>query len=315
LHAARSLDYQCQRKKVVTTKAKTTARATTKKSTAASKTEAKKQASKRPHSPDNSSESQEETETPSEVEERPQKRVKKAIEVDHHVSIFYSANVYSFRLLQETVPAPEPEPVGPIPSGKFDLYAMELPFLAKVYLPPGQNASAPQFDALYDTILTYQAKPDSTARCVIPDAPFTQQGRLSSAVFEDPMEGMPWEIALDDLRVADPLVFPAAERKKFASPAPQTGCGAGIQGRTVLVDSDHCGVASAEGVFRMQRVWTGERGGKGVELWEGYLSFNVVHSGLYKRKRHGAGQKLGFAFWGVRGRKDGEGKEIGLNLE
>ncbi|KAJ7825371.1 hypothetical protein B0H14DRAFT_2820537 [Mycena olivaceomarginata] len=265
------------RKEVVTTKTKTTARATTKKSTAASKTEAKKQASKRPHSPDNSSESQEETETPSEVEERPQKRVKKTIE--------------------ETVPAPEPEPVGPIPSGKFDLYAMELPFLAKVYLPPGQK------------------RPDSTARCVIPDAPFTRQGRLSSAVFEDPMEGMPWEIALDDLRVTDPLVFPAAERKKFASPAPQTGCGAGIQGRTVLVDSDHCGVASAEGVFRMQRVWTGERGGKGVELWEGYLSFNVVHSGLYKRKRHGAGQKLGFAFWGVRGRKDGEGKEIGLNLE
>ncbi|KAJ7319272.1 hypothetical protein DFH08DRAFT_390120 [Mycena albidolilacea] len=283
------------RKKAATTKARTTARATTKKSTTASKTEAKKETPKRPHSPDNSSDSQEETETPSEVEERPQKRVKKAIE--------------------ETVPAPAPEPVGPIPSGKFDLYAMELPFLAKVYLPAGQNASAPQFDVLYDTILTYQAKPDSTARCVIPDAPFTQQGRLSSAVFEDPMEGMPWEIALDDMRVADPLVFPAAERKKFASPAPQTGCGAGIQGRTVLVDSDHCGVASAEGVFRMQRVWTEERGGKGVELWEGYLSFNVVHSGLYKRKRHGAGQKLGFAFWGVRGRKDGEGKEIGLNLE
>ncbi|KAJ7825394.1 hypothetical protein B0H14DRAFT_2820732 [Mycena olivaceomarginata] len=248
------------------------------KSTAASKTEAKKQTSKRPHSPDNSSDSQEETEIPSEVEERSQKRVKKAIE--------------------ETVPAPEPEPVGPIPSGKFDLYAMELPFLAKVYLPPAKTP-----------------KPDSTARCVIPDAPFTQQGRLSSAVFEDPMEGMHGRSRSTTYASPTPLVFPAAERKKFASPAPQTGCGAGIQGRTVLVDSDHCGVASAEGVFRMQRVWTGERGGKGVELWEGYLSFNVVHSGLYKRKRHGAGQKLGFAFWGVRGRKDGEGKEIGLNLE
>ncbi|KAJ7813148.1 hypothetical protein B0H14DRAFT_3150067 [Mycena olivaceomarginata] len=277
------------RRKAATTKAAPT---TTKKLTTASKTEAKQQTSKRAHSPH--SDAQEEIDTPDEGDGRPQKRAKNAA--------------------TPIEPESTPEPEAPIPSGKFDLYGMELPFLAKVYLPPGQSASTPQFDALYDKILTYQAKPDSTARCVIPDAPFIRQGRLSSAIFEDPMEEMPWDIALDDLRLADPLVFTPAERGKFASPEPQSNCGPGIQGRTVLVE-DHCGVASAEGVFRMHRVWTGERGGKAVELWEGYLSFDVVHSGLYRRKGHGSGRKLGIAFWGVRGRRDESGKEIGLDLE
>ncbi|KAJ7725252.1 hypothetical protein B0H14DRAFT_3899885 [Mycena olivaceomarginata] len=264
------------RRKAATTKAAPT---TTKKLTTASKTEAKQQTSKRAHSPH--SDAQEEIDTPDEGDGRPQKRAKNAA--------------------TPIEPESTPEPEAPIPSGKIDLYGMELPFLAK-------------FDALYDKILTYQAKPDSTARCVIPDAPFIRQGRLSSAIFEDPMEEMPWDIALDDLRLADPLVFTPAERSKFASPEPQSNCGPGIQGRTVLVE-DHCGVASAEGVFRMHRVWIGERGGKAVELWEGYLSFDVVHSGLYKRKGHGSGRKLGIAFWGVRGRRDENGKEIGLDLE
>jgi hypothetical protein len=212
-------------------------------------------------------------------------------------------------------------------SGKFDLYAMELPFLASVYLPPGQSASAPRFDALYDKILEYQAKPESTARCVIPAAPFASEdkgadtdtaekqksGRLESAVLEDPMEQAPWDIALVDLQAVPSLVFPLAERKQFATP-PQTDCGPGIEGRTALAES-HCGAQRADGVFRMQRAWSGERAGKPVELWEGYLSFDVVYSGMYSRKGHGNGEKIGFPFWGVRARKNLDGKEIGLDDE
>ncbi|KAJ7270629.1 hypothetical protein B0H12DRAFT_1008888, partial [Mycena haematopus] len=207
-------------------------------------------------------------------------------------------------------------PVG-LASGKFDLYAMELPFLASVYLPPGQSASAPRFGALYDKILEYQAKPDSTAQCVIPAVPFKgipedqKRGRLESAVFEDPMEQAPWAIALVDLQAVPALDFPLAERKQFATP-PQTDCGPGIEGRTALAEG-HCGVQRAGGVFRMQRAWGGERAGNAVELWEGYLSFDVVYSGMYRRKGNGNGESIGFPFWGVRARKDADGKEIGLN--
>ncbi|KAJ7723789.1 hypothetical protein B0H16DRAFT_1385179 [Mycena metata] len=206
------------------------------------------------------------------------------------------------------------KPAQPALVGKFDIYAMELPFLAKAYLPT--STSEPQFSELYETILTYQAKSDFTARCVLPaskedsDKDNDKPGRLSSAVLEDPMEGMPWDIALVDLQRVEPVVFLAKERKEFATP-PRTNCGAGIEGHTVLEDSN-CGVQSAGGVFRMQRAWTGDRGGEKVEVFEGYLSFNVVYSGMYRRKGHGSGQKIGFSFWAVRARKGADGLEIGL---
>lgn len=203
---------------------------------------------------------------------------------------------------------------------------MELPFLAKVYLPPGPKISEPQFGALYDKILEYQAKPDSTARCLIPDAvevaiesknkgdeEAETRGRLESAVLEDPMEGAPWDIALVKLRVIDSVIFPSAERAQFPTP-PQTNCGTGIEGRTALGEG-HCGVQSAGGVFRMQRAWVEERKEHAAEIWEGYLSFDVRFSGMYKRKGHGSGQKIGFPFWAVRARKGPDGKEIGLEEE
>ncbi|KAJ7172823.1 hypothetical protein C8R43DRAFT_1058272 [Mycena crocata] len=187
-------------------------------------------------------------------------------------------------------------------AGKFDLYAMELPFLSSVYLPAG--ASQHNFAALYKTILTYQAKPDSTAQCVLPAG--DTAGRLSSAALEDPMEGLPWDIALTDLTHVDALKFSAKERKPFVTP-PREGI-PGVKAQTGLAH-DHCGVQSASGVFRMQHAWTGSAG---EEVFEGYMSFNVVHSAMYKRKRHGSGLKVDFAFWAVRARRDAHGKEIGL---
>ena len=49
-----------------------------------------------------------------------------------------------------------------------------------------------------------------------------------------------------------------------------------------------------------------------MKLFEGFVSFNVSYSGLYKRKGHGNGEKIKFAFWGVRAPRDKAGKEIGL---
>ncbi|KAJ7434730.1 hypothetical protein FB451DRAFT_1063161, partial [Mycena latifolia] len=187
-------------------------------------------------------------------------------------------------------------------AGKFDLYAMELPFLSEVYLPEGETK--PQFAVLYQTILKYQAKPDFTAQCVLPET--GTAGRLASAALEDPMEGLPWDIALKDLARVDKLVFPPVERALFVTP-PREGV-PGIAGRTGLARG-HCGVQAASGVFRMQHAWTGSGG---EQIFEGYMSFNVAHSALYQRKGHGSGDEIDFAFWAVRARRDAQGREIGL---
>ncbi|KAJ7446072.1 hypothetical protein FB451DRAFT_1412435 [Mycena latifolia] len=146
-------------------------------------------------------------------------------------------------------------PESPSLAGKFDLYAMELPFLSEVYLPEGETK--PQFGALYQTILKYQAKPDFTAY----------------AALEDPMEGLPWDIALKDLARVDKLVFPPAERALFVTP-PREGV-PGITGRTGLARG-HCGVQAASGVFRMQHAWTGS---VGEQIFEGYHC--KTHTGFF----------------------------------
>ncbi|KAJ7447748.1 hypothetical protein B0H11DRAFT_1744786, partial [Mycena galericulata] len=72
-----------------------------------------------------------------------------------------------------------------------------------------------------------------------------------------------------------------------------------------------CGVQSAPSVFWMKHSWTCKgigAAGEDADIFEGYLSF----SGLYRRKGHGSGDKIDFAFWSVRARRDAAGLEIGL---
>ncbi|KAJ7604289.1 hypothetical protein DFH06DRAFT_1310591 [Mycena polygramma] len=271
-------------------KAKAASKSAPKKATGNTKeaTENKKPAGKRAGSPDSSSGSESEQYMMKSRGKPAQKRAKTGIE---------SKEI-----------APESEvPAARGPHDKFDLYAMELSFLAEVYLPPGQSTSKPQFSALYDKVLEYQAKSDSTAQCVIPDAPVDsskaknkantkdtteeqKSGRLESAVFEDPMEGAPWDIALVDLKVCDPVVFPPKERKQFAT-APQVNC-RGPYG------------AGDEPLRRAECGWSVPHAAcMGGGAW----------SGLYKRKRHGGGEAIGFPFWEVRARKDAAGREVGLS--
>ncbi|KAJ7770263.1 hypothetical protein DFH07DRAFT_1058070 [Mycena maculata] len=200
------------------------------------------------------------------------------------------------------------EPESPALTGRFDLYMMDLPFLSKVYLPA--STSEPQYEDLYQAILKVQTKRDYTARCLIPESPFITDGQLVSRTSVDAMEEilMPFDIAITDLKLVHELSFSSTERSKFVSP-PQS-C-PGITGRTQLAE-DHCGIQSASGVFRMQHAWTGAVDGQDIEIFEGYLSFNVVHSGLYRRKGHGGGSNSAFGFWAVRARRDANGKEIGL---
>ncbi|KAE9405134.1 hypothetical protein BT96DRAFT_1065770 [Gymnopus androsaceus JB14] len=188
-------------------------------------------------------------------------------------------------------------------SGKFDIYAMELSFLSKVYLAKG--SSNPQYEELYKTILTYQAKPDSTAQCVIPDlsTSSSKSGSLTSAVLCDPMSDERYDIGIESLKSMEKISYTATQRKQVC-----------IVGNLRLREGG-CGIASSEGDFRMSRVWTKEENGKLIELFEGILSLRITHSGLYQRKGHGSGMALSIPFWAVRARKDSTGKEIGPECE
>ncbi|KAJ6598237.1 hypothetical protein DFH09DRAFT_1022544 [Mycena vulgaris] len=259
------------------------------------KSTGKKESTKRARSPEPSGNQTGNTET------RTQKRSKKssATADEPQDSTVADATASSER-------AESAAPESPSLAGKFDLYMMDLPFLSKVYLPAGK--SEPQFAGLYKEILKVQTKRDYTARCLVPESLF-KDGMLVSRTSIDAMEEMPFDVKITDLELVDQLSFSSAERAKFVTP-PQSG--PGVTGRLKLAE-DHCGIQSASGVFRMKHACTvkGPDGAE-VEIFEGYFSFDVAHSGLYKRKGHGGGRKSNFAFWAVRARRDTDGVEIGL---
>ncbi|KAJ7100753.1 hypothetical protein B0H15DRAFT_460183 [Mycena belliarum] len=251
----------------------------------------RKPSAKRPRSPD----ATEKTADPA-TTKRPQKRAKTS-----------SASTDELEIPTEPTPAKSTEPETPSPTGKFDLYMMDLTFLAAPYLPAGE--SKPRWDSLYKEIVKVQTKKDYTARCLLPGTQ-GEDGRLVSRTSIDAMEEMPFDIRIADITLVDQLSFSAAERTKFVTPPL---CGPGITGRLELED-DHCGIQSATGDFRMKYA-SSVRGADGadVEIFEGYFAFDVAHSGMYKRKGHGAGRKSKFAFWAVRARRDAAGVEIGLS--
>lgn len=185
---------------------------------------------------------------------------------------------------------------------------MKLPFLNKPYLAKGTGE--PQYEAVYNEIVALQAKSDYTGRCYLGSTTDSSPSRFESHDMEDPMEDMPFEIAINSTKRVGDLTFTKAELSSFASPTSAT-TGPGISGVLALAES-HCGVRSASGAFKMQRVWTKRTSDEFfVELFEGFISFNVAYSGMYARKGHGNGQNLSFGFWGVRARH-ANGKEIGL---
>jgi hypothetical protein len=188
---------------------------------------------------------------------------------------------------------------------------MDLSFLSNVYLPKG--ASQPQYEDLYKTILTYQAKLDFTAQCVIPDPPSQAMGfagSFSSVRIADPFSDEPYDIAVEKLESVDSVSYTATQRGKFVGTPT-----AGIPGvlATLNLRNSGCGIQSSKGDFQMSRVWTKNDNGKLIELFEGFVSLRIKYGSLYQRKGHGSGLTASFAFWAVRARKDSAGKEIGLD--
>lgn len=208
---------------------------------------------------------------------------------------------------------------GPSYAGNFDIYGMNLPFLKKVYLPK----DTPQFEALYNEIMTFQAKPDFSGRCYFPPGVSGDGSFVSNAVAE-PMGDEAYEIALTGLTKKE-ISFNQAELSKFPDPASTRSVGPGIKATVELAD-DGCMPSSGRGEMKMKRVWTKEvnvaedvTGVKSSheysgsqELFEGVFTLKVKYSGMLKRKGFGSGEDYKFGFWAVRARIDETGKEVGL---
>lgn len=185
---------------------------------------------------------------------------------------------------------------------------MELDFLTQVYRPRGTSGA--NYKALYDKILTFQAKNDRTARIYLPDAPYTESGLFTSGAIMDPMQELPFDFALTHIKEVSRLPLTAAQKKLFITPP---GDEPGISAAIELAD-DHCGVASTKGVFMLKPAWnvTAEDGAT-KEIFEGYFDLKLSYSSLYRRKGHGSGlPDIKVAFWAVRARRDKDGNEIGI---
>lgn len=180
--------------------------------------------------------------------------------------------------------------------GNFDLYDMNLEFLSSKYSPAGVRDVDPE--ALYRTILTYQAKNDRTAKATIPED-YTSpgsEGEFSAKFLRDPFSEEPFEISVIDIEVKDDIGF----KSKYAAPKVRWE-GDGVEARMEIAGGG-CGIASSSGSFAMKPLWQAEtEDGEYMELFEGTLTFRASFSSLYNRKGHGRGiPTVSFPFWAVR---------------
>jgi hypothetical protein len=142
---------------------------------------------------------------------------------------------------------------------------MELPFLNKVYAPNGDSSLQPE--ELHKTILTYQAKPDSTAKISIPDNyAIRGEGTFRSSIFCDPMEESPFDISITNIKDIAKLKFTS----QYGRPE-NAWDGAGIEGHMEIQDGG-CVIDSSSGTIKITPLWKRiDAEGKVLELFEGNL--------------------------------------------
>jgi hypothetical protein len=198
-------------------------------------------------------------------------------------------------------------------TGKFDLYSTQLSFLRSEYTPKG--ATAPNFQAVYEKILFYQAKPDFSFRCALRTEAgddSTSQGQFACSQVVDPMGDEPLEpLYIVHGQTKSSVKFGA---KESAHPS-TVGSGWGYEAKIELdMDGDGfgCGmINSGRGTFKMRKVWVAPDDDT-KELFEGYWTLKIVYGPTLRRKGFGTSNSYSGPFWGVRALKK-NGEEVGID--
>ncbi|KDQ06006.1 hypothetical protein BOTBODRAFT_39859 [Botryobasidium botryosum FD-172 SS1] len=183
-------------------------------------------------------------------------------------------------------------------SGNFDLYSTQLPFLTKEYHVKG--STTPQYEALYNKILFYQARDDRSARASLPSPGSSSPGTFWCSQVADPMSDEPFDVTITSIQDQSPVSFTSAEKTHFAAPR-VIPLGAGIAAQTNIIDGG-CFVLSGKGSFKLVRVWANTTSTGAVqELFEGIFSLRVRFAPIYARKGWNTDVNFVIGFWAVRG--------------
>ncbi|KIY68235.1 hypothetical protein CYLTODRAFT_443503 [Cylindrobasidium torrendii FP15055 ss-10] len=189
--------------------------------------------------------------------------------------------------------SPEEEAVPTRPSGSFDIYLMELPFLQEILMPP--KASAPDYLTLYKDLVIRQGKKDRSGQVNFGDDNGVM--RVNAPGFEDPMEDDAYDLTLSDVKVVDEAFFTEDEENTFFPEPPKTD-GSGMIVASLDIES-HCGVASASGEVKMMTT-------PSANMFFGVMNMRVSYSGMYSRKGHGYGTDETYAFWALKSKEGDE---------
>jgi hypothetical protein len=199
-------------------------------------------------------------------------------------------------------------------TGKFDLYSTTLSLLRCEYLPEG--ATAPDFRAVFNTILFFQKKPEFTLQCALRPDPTTPEssksvGRLKFSAIKSPFTREVLEsIHIIQGETKNDVSFDTSE-----SGHPSTvGKGIGYEAQLAIDANAHeCilgEITSGTGTIKMRKVWEEAPGGR--ELFEGYWTFTLVYGPMMRRFGSGADKSFGSPFWALRALKR-QGEEMGID--
>lgn len=208
-------------------------------------------------------------------------------------------------------------PAAAIFAGNFDLYDMSLPFLKDAFLGTGlaRAMPLPNYQALYDEMISYQLRNDYTAQFYLAAANDNDRGAPSQMKARGIMDEKerPRDIRLLDLREVDHVVFEGSERGFFHC-MEDIPDGMGVVGETSTLGG------GGQGIFKLTRAWVeldeGEGEGKapaesGLPVKGKSTRPKEVFEGCFKLGFPGGGKTHQSAFWAVRARVERR-KELGL---
>lgn len=171
---------------------------------------------------------------------------------------------------------------------------MKLPFMVSAYVPAGGPLNP---EALYKTMLEYQAKNDQNAQITIPEdyASSRKEGTFECDLFCEPMDGEPLDISFSTFKNSDKMPF----KSEYGRPA-DAWDGPSISGK-LEADGGGCGIKTSSGSLTMQPLWKKvDTDGELMEIFEGIFTMKVSYTSKFSNRGYGSGQKQTIRFWAVR---------------